>query len=452
VRLDATDRRFVALLAGDEASFVALKLEERSALAEAMSPATLRPLRRRLVDYAKLVARVLQASFKTSPAAGADSVVFERDPALLPSRVEFFGLFAHDETVFPISRNGRMSGQAGPGRAMRMLAGLLPLLVGASRSSLLAPHYVTIARACLLVSAHTAATRTRTAHVFPAFRIETAFITAYLRRCGLRSDVVVETTPMAPYNRRLLADTVTLTNPYHVDEARVFAAESRVGTYRLWGPTGAPVMERAYSGGTFDDLPDVVGVYTQGYWMRVKRGSCDPATAAVMLPLEEEFAAMVADLARRSPAVRFVVFSHPMERRWFAETGESGPEWFADLENVSLASEAPGGSTLRFGEVGLGLTTVSTIGFDRLYMGFRTLFYTGASPQLDLTVPSQFSSLFFDEPEAFAEAVERERLRGHAEFMRAHFDAAAYVPWSAAGPGLPRVSAEAPAGQGSADA
>lgn len=441
MRLNATDRRFVELLAGEEAPFVVVKLEERSALAEAMSPAVLRPLPRRLTDYAKLVARVLQAALTPSPAAATDSVVFERDAALLAGRVGFFEWFSVGERVFPLSRNGRMARQADLGRALRVLAGLLPLVMGASRSALLAPHYVTIARTCLLVSAHTAATRTRTAHVFPAFRIETAFIAAYLRGCGLRSDVVVETTPMAPYNRRLLADTVTLTNPYHVDEARVFAAESRAGSYRLWGPTEAPVMERAYAGGTVDDLPTVVGVYTQGYWMRVKRGSCDPATAAVMLPLEEEFTELVADLARRSPAVQFVVFPHPMERRWFAETGESGPQWSTDLRNVRLASDVPGGSILRFAEVGLGLTTVSTIGFDRLYMGFRTIFYTGASPQLDLSVPSQFSPLFFDEPGAFAVAVERERLRGHAEFMAAHFDPTGYAPWTAAGPGKPRILA-----------
>jgi hypothetical protein len=91
--------------------------------------------------------------------------------------------------------------------------------------------------------------------------------------------------------------------------------------------------------------------------------------------------------------------------------------------------------------VGLGLTTVSTIGFDRVYTGYRTLFYTGNSPQIDTSVPSRFNALFFQDRELFAAAVETERLRTHAESMAAHFDAGSYPPWSAAAPGKPRRTA-----------
>jgi hypothetical protein len=438
MRLDATDQRFIALVAGDEGPFVTGKLEERSALAGAMSPVRLRPLASRLTEYAKLLARVVLATGTRSPAADSDSVMFEREPGALPQRVGFFALFAPDERVFPLDRNGAMARQADLGAALRLLAGLLPLVIAASPESGLAPYYLMVARACLLVSAHTAATHDKVAHVWRAYRIETAFITAYLRGRGLRSDVIVETTPMAPYNRHLLADTVTLTNPYHVDESRVFAPLSRVGSYRLWGPTEAAPLESTYDGVEAPDVPGVVAVYTQGYWLRVRRGSCDEATAAVMVPLEERFSRIVGELARSHPDVRFLVFPHPMERRYFAETGDRGPAWFEGLTNVEMVDDTAGSSTLAFAGVGLGLTTVSTIGFDRLYMGFRTLFFTGGSPQIDCTVPSQFNALFFEDAEAFMEAVATERLAGNEEFMRAHFDAGAYAPWSAAAPGRPR--------------
>jgi hypothetical protein len=435
VRLDTTDRRFVALVAGPETPFLIRKLEERSALADAMSPARVRPLLSRLAEYGKLVARVALSIAERSPASASDSVMFVREPEAVGERLEFHALFSPGERVFALHRNGRMARQAGFGTAARLLAGVLPLVLSASSESGLAPHYVTIARACLLVSAHAAATRDRTAHIWRAYRIETAFMAAYLRRCGLRSDVIVETTPMAPYNRHLLADTVTLTNPYHVDEARVYGSLARVGEYRLWGPTEAPLLERTYDDRDAPDLPLVVGVYTQGYWLRVLRGTCDDVTAASMVPLEEQFAEIVAELARRRPDVRFLVFPHPMERRYFAQTGQSGPAPFEGLANVSTVADGAGSSALGFTGVGLGLTTVSTIGFDRLYMGFRTLFYTGTSPQIDRDVPSRFARLFFDDAEAFMAAVDLERVRGHADFMREYFEAGAYPPWSAAAPG-----------------
>ena len=441
MRLDATDRRFIALVAGDEAPFVTFKLEQRSALANAMSPTHVRSLASRLSEYAKLALRAALTWRTSSRASEADSVVFVREPEQVEGRLEFHRLFSPGERFFPLHRNATLARPADPASARRMLAGLLPLVLATRRDSELAPHYITIVRACLLVSSHAKVTHSQTAHLWKAFRIENGFMTAYLRRCGLRSDVVVETTPMAPYNRHLLADTVTLTNPYHVDEARAFAASARVGGYRLWGPTDAPSLERTYDGVDAPDLPGVVAVYTQGYWLRVRRGTCDATTAAVMVPLEDEFAGIVAELARRNPEVRFVVFPHPMERRYFAETGDRGPAWFEGIENVAFSADGEGGSTGAFRTVGLGLTTVSTIGFDRVYMGYRTLFYTGNSPQIDTSVPSRFNALFFRDRERFAAAVETERLRTHAESMAAHFDAGSYPPWSAAAPGKSRRTA-----------
>jgi hypothetical protein len=436
VRLTSADRRFISILAGGNAAFVETKLSERTGASAAVEGAPrARSLWRRIAGVIGLAVRIVRAS-KATPARGCAAVAFDRTAAVVPERLAYMAFFAPDESVRGLSGADALCREAGVAHSLWLLARLARLLVVRDPASGISADRLAVVRTCLLVEGHAKATLSRTAYLFRVYRTDTTLLGAYLMDRGVRVDLVMDPTPMSTHNRRLLADVVTFSNPYHLDEARVYASGSKIGCQRLWGPMDAPAMESAYAGRHIADLPSVIGVYTQGFWLRKAIGVFDEDSGGARLVIERTFLDVMARFAVEHPDVRLRVFPHPMERRHHAETGEHGFEKLGDLANVDLVFDGGATSGLTFDQVGLGVTTLSTVGFDRLYMGFRTLFFAGGDPDLDRTVASRFGPLFFDDEETFLAAVERERRRSHEEFMRTHFSGDAYPGWSAAPAGV----------------
>lgn len=442
--LTASDRRLVRALVPRTAEDVLTTLEERSEVLVAMGGgAAPVPRATELKAALVLAARVLRSVFRQAEAC--DSIVVERTAASVPARLAYVACFRPGERLRAVTSTTSLA-WPGFGTATRALAALLAevLRPGSSETSEIARRRVGIVTSCLQAAGWARRASRRQAYLFRPYRLESPIVAAFLMERGVDVGVVVGTTPMAAHLRRLVASSAVLCTAYQIDEFAALEPLGRNGAWELWGPTEIVEMQERYTEQALPDLPNVVGVYTQGFWARVEMGSIRAEDAAPHIEHERRFVEVVREYAASHPDVRIVFFPHPMERRRFRETGVHGYGLVLDLPNTSAHFEASN-SMLAFDEVGLGLTTVSTIGFDRLHLGLRTLFFTGASDFVDTSIASPFQRLFFGEETEFLGAVERHRTQGHTEFMHDVFGDAydgVWGPWPAEGESRPAAESE----------
>jgi CDP-glycerol glycerophosphotransferase (TagB/SpsB family) len=136
-----------------------------------------------------------------------------------------------------------------------------------------------------------------------------------------------------------------------------------------------------------------------------------------------ELLGMIGQYAQMHPQVRMIVFPHPLERRHYNKTREHQFESLEDIPNVTIDFSEANDSTLQFDRVGLGVTTFSSIGFERMHLGLRTLFYVSDLPNVNWEITSPYNAVFFKEKEAFLLAIEAVRKMSHREFINHYFGA-----------------------------
>lgn len=387
-----------------------------------------------LRGWVTLGARVARSAIRRSPGAEFDAVVIERTPATLPGRLRFVALFRPAERVRGVTADTRLE-WPGLSFVLRILGASLVALLSADRvnPSELTSRSLVVAAACLQAFGCVRRSRFRRAYLFRPYRLESPLIAAALMQQGIEVHVAVGTTPIAAHIRRMVGTTAILSTAYQIDEFRALLPLGAGGRYELWGPTELPEMEQQYAGNQLPDVPDIIGIYTQGFLARIRMGSISEADGRVHLELENRFLSTVEQFARLNPQVRLRIFPHPMERRYYRESGDHGFGSLLELDNVEGGFESDTSSILAFDTVGLGLTTVSTVGFDRLHLGLRTLFLVGESDLLDSSITSPFQQVFFRRESDLLQAIGAVRLESHSGFMERVFDGAygdEWGPWA----------------------
>ncbi|HEC35429.1 MAG TPA: hypothetical protein ENI39_02720 [Anaerolineae bacterium] len=287
-------------------------------------------------------------------------------------------------------------------------------------------------RTSLLTFSRTYASTNKTIYLFRIYRIETPFVAAFLKERGLHVHVVTSSSPLSFYHRVLIGDSLKVCHPYQVDEFQHYRRLGACESCELWSPETFCQLEARYKGLVIDEHFDIIGVYTQGHLLRDQLGTLNKDFAVGAIRRETELLEMVATYANNHPDVHFIVFPHPMERRHYKRTGEHQFGGLVRLPNVKVDFSGAADSTLQFDRVGLGLTTLSSIGFERIYLGFRTIFYVSDLEYINWDIQSPYHKIFFTKQNALLSAVDTVRKMSHREFMHHYFGRLFYPDlWSA---------------------
>jgi len=299
---------------------------------------------------------------------------------------------------------------------------LITILVSALyKPSQLTPHLVRIVRTTLLTFGRAYASTNKTIYLFEIYRIETPFVAAFLMEHGIRVHLIASSAPLSFDNRILIGDSLEVCDPYQVDEFAYYRSMGTCKSCELWSPETFYRLEARYKGLTIDNHFDTIGVYTSGILLRDQLGSLNKEFAAKAIEREIELSNMVAAYARDHPEINVIIFPHPMERRHYHKTGEYPFSKHFKVSNIEVDLSGVGDSTLQFDRVGLGLTNFSSIGFERIHLGFRTIFYVADLEYINWEIESPYHQIFFTERAAFLSAIDQVRQMPHHDFMNHYF-------------------------------
>jgi hypothetical protein len=279
---------------------------------------------------------------------------------------------------------------------------------------------VRIVRVCLLTFSRACSSTSQTIYLFRIYRIETPFVAAFLQERGITVHLVASSSPLSFHNRILVGDSLKVCHPYQLDEFAHYRTLGACEHCDLWAPETFHELEPHYQDRLIEENPGIIGVYTQGFRLRDELGTLHPDFAVSAVRREDELLDVVTEYAENHPHVRFIVFPHPLERRHYKASGQYQFVRLADLSNVEIDFSTESNSTKQFNRVGLGLTVLSSIGFERIYLGFRTIFYV-SDLEINWDIQSAYHQIFFTDRGTLLAAMDETRVMTHREFMIHYF-------------------------------
>ena len=206
---------------------------------------------------------------------------------------------------------------------------------------------------------------------FVPFEVDSNFMYLCTRALGVHTTKIPSPGPLSTHNKIMLCDTLVLSGGYHFEELSRLKARYHIGNSISWPPERAHTYYELYAKAAVKTNPLTLGFYSHGEWIRKKNGLVKDTSS--LLQAEEESLRFLGRFLSEHPDFSLTIYPHPKERKsCTAEDLQSYYIAMTGCSRISIAS-ADKGTTLRFQEVDIAITCYSTIIFERLYCGFKTL-------------------------------------------------------------------------------
>jgi hypothetical protein len=209
-------------------------------------------------------------------------------------------------------------------------------------------------------------------HFYSSYEKDANALTLLLRTQGIVVNKIPSPSLLAAHHNELIADELSLGSPYQADELSVSATRKFVKQVQHWTPEFWPHYGATYRQKT-EAPKGTLGFYSHAVWLREAEQNAD--TGFGDHQAEKQLLPLLAQWCRAHAEVELLVFLHPRERKpeHFARTEEFYARVF---EGVNYRfSEAGIPSTQQFAKTDAGIGAMSTILFERLFAGYKTLFF-----------------------------------------------------------------------------
>lgn len=194
-----------------------------------------------------------------------------------------------------------------------------------------------------------------------------------LKKEGVTVNKIPSPNLLSIANQEMLSDVLTLTSPSQLDDLKRYENTISVSKTERWLPEFFPTYDAVYRDGRQTPPRNSIGFYSHGSWMRRATGVL--GTDLGDIEAEEQLVVAFGSFLKAHPEFTCTVFLHPKEkkterqeeaRKYYDTHFGAGRYDFADLK-------VPGAKL--FDTVDIGVGAFSTILFERLFLGCKTIFY-----------------------------------------------------------------------------
>ncbi|MES2513955.1 MAG: hypothetical protein V4580_07405 [Bacteroidota bacterium] len=194
--------------------------------------------------------------------------------------------------------------------------------------------------------------------------------TLILQNYGIQINKIPSEVPLAIWNKIIIADKLCVCMGYQFDEIEFYKDSIFVNEFDLWGPERVLDNIGKYSVAV-PVHKHTIGFYSTGAWIRKLENHADQGLD--MVAMEESVKQTVKKFCIKNTAYKFIVFLHPRERspKYLERTLKKYQDDFSGVDYEIL--DASLNSSNSFECVDLAVAFQSTIVYERLYYGFKTL-------------------------------------------------------------------------------
>ena len=206
---------------------------------------------------------------------------------------------------------------------------------------------------------------------FLPYEVDSNFMYLLFRENHIGVFKIPSSGPLATHHKILLADFIALSTPYHLEEIRKFNSTIRFGQYHIWPPEKAHMYFSKYKNNQKWDENNTIGFYSHGEWIRKAEKQSD--YGGRIGDAEEAILRMLGNLAQKNPELKLRIFPHPRELKpEFREQMMAHYRRCIGHEKFEVFTQS-GGTSQHFAKAEIAIAAFSTILYERLYSGYKTL-------------------------------------------------------------------------------
>lgn len=197
------------------------------------------------------------------------------------------------------------------------------------------------------------------------------FASLLLKGKNIRVIKVPSPGPLATHNSSLLGDEIVLSSPYQEEEIQHFEKTIRIKKISKWIPERAFTYIDKYLEKDLPTKQQTIGFYSHGSWIRAKEGHADDGMG--IFEAEKKLLHDLSTFLANYPEFSLIIFRHPREKK--PELAELCDQYYKPFFTSSQInySNSIHSTALSFDECDMGIGAFSTILYERMFCGYKTL-------------------------------------------------------------------------------
>ncbi|HWY33789.1 MAG TPA: hypothetical protein VNX68_04035, partial [Nitrosopumilaceae archaeon] len=234
-------------------------------------------------------------------------------------------------------------------------------------------------------------------HYFCIFETDCNICAYLLMKSNVYVNKIPSEVPLGFYNKVIISDSLSICFKYQEEEVKNNQDTMFIDKLNYWAPELTFTVIRDYT--TLERnvaSKGKIGFYSSACWLRKMNGAIDLGEND--FENEEVLLVWLFEYIKKNPKLSLTIFLHPMEKkeaiwertkRYYDQFKSLAPFSIADIDKKSIEY---------MDEVDLGVSRFSTVMFERIFWGFKTIL----SPMGNRDFPirtSSFSNICIDNKE-----------------------------------------------------
>ena len=344
----------------------------------------------RLPDYARsdpftglrVLKRALSQTWanplKIHSLSASNVAIYDGSARNIKLRQDYIGEFRNKNTGYFIAKEELVAGENIWHKLMFSVffifcfASVAPLTVfSAFRTNyaLIFPEIIECANLLYLLKKH----QIKELHYFCPYEKDTNICAYVLMKDGIYVYKYPSPSPLRGHNKTLIASCLVLTTGYQEEEYQQFKDTIIVDETKKWMPENALNYVERYLHSPLKTVPNTIGFYSHGLWLRAKRKQ--KGALASNHQADEILLTYLSEYMKNKPNIKFLIYPHPKEIKAevFDETCAFYSKIFSGKCDFEFAKNKTHDS---FEQVDVAISSYSTVIFERLFCGFKSLIFS----------------------------------------------------------------------------
>lgn len=212
-------------------------------------------------------------------------------------------------------------------------------------------------------------------YMFCIYEKDSNMLAHILMKHRIKVNKITSEVPLTFANKIIVADKIILCFNYQKEELEAYKETMFYKETEIWFPEAQGAYIHLYNNKKFEVPQQTIGFYSSAFWLRKKLNHSIADVGSY--DAEEEVLKYLSDYLSQRQNIKLIIFTHPYERRT-EEIFKDTMTYYKSVLNPSIMNrvEVTGKetvSTQTFQKVNIGVSLFSTIMFERINLGFKTI-------------------------------------------------------------------------------
>ncbi len=204
-------------------------------------------------------------------------------------------------------------------------------------------------------------------HFFCIYENDANLLAYSLMKSKIFINKITSEAPLSVWNKCIVADTVSFCFQYQEEEYNLFRSTMHVNAFQHWIPEASVELIPIYLNKRPEIIKNTIGFYSSAMWLREKTGRVDLKIDAV--ENENKLLSYLLNFINENKKYKLTLFLHPLEKQNIKEA----MEYYKGLNPEIEIADASLKNSFQFFNADVVVTLYSTLLFERLFWGFKTL-------------------------------------------------------------------------------